>query len=35
VVKDLESGLSIRKVVANLKIADKTVQRVKKALTSA
>jgi DNA invertase Pin-like site-specific DNA recombinase len=35
VVKDLKAGLSIRQVVANRKIADKTVQRVKKALTFA
>jgi DNA invertase Pin-like site-specific DNA recombinase len=32
VVKDLKAGLSIRQIVATRKVADKTVQRVKKSL---
>ena len=32
VVKDLKAGLSIRQIVATRQVADKTVQRVKKAI---
>ncbi len=35
VVKDLKAGLSIRQVAAHRKLADKTVQQVKKALQTA